>query len=392
MNVTQRQTAAVGDLPDSASVEISALLRLSGDAGPGLGAVDLPHAQKNCLRRCASHKANTARYVHWIGENQSLHKGDAVFNPVKLQRLSACGSFLQFRQYHTLTPPKTVLSNSGACKQHLHCPLCAIRRAAKTVRKFDEKCKALLKDNPNLELHFAVLTIENEADFDTAFDCVTQAVRDMFVNRRFNRYARDGVKRYVSFLDLDAALIDVVAGAYSVEVKRGTGSGKWHPHINLLLLIERTPEHDRKTGNWKLDYEKLRNEWEKLTGGKGKNVEIRLVTDFQEDKTVFVEIFKYAMKFSEMAFPDRYKAATALYRRNLSGSFGAFRGLDVDKDDTLEYADLPYLLLIYRYDARRTEYFLDRIEAKVPCKNETWGNIIPNIAQALQEGGLCCGE
>jgi len=181
-----------------------------------------------------------------------------------------------------------------------------------------------------------------------------------------------------------------------VEVKRGTGSDKWHPHVNLLLLVEKPSKDDIENKNWKLDYDKLRNEWEKLTGGKGKNVEIRLVTDFQEDKTVFVEIFKYAMKFSEMDFSDRYQAATALYRRNLSGSFGAFRGLDVDTDDTLEYADLPYLLLLYRYDARISDYLLDGIEAKIPFVQraeaftpEGTENIIEKAANALQEGGLC---
>lgn len=382
MNATQRQTAEIGVLPDSAAVEISALLSLAGyDNTPG-GFVDLPQAQRKCLRRCEAHKAKADAYVHWIKENKDLHAGNAIFNPTKLNRIASCGSILQFRQYHEAVPPKIVLTNSNDCKQHLHCALCAMKRAAKTVRKYHEKCKLLLNENPNLELHYAVLTIENKPDFGEAFDCVSKAVRTMFQNRNFGRYAKeDGVTRYNSFLN--AALIDVAAGAYSVEVKRGKKSGLWHPHINLLLLVE-------KGG---LDYDKVHDEWQKLTKQKKETqTRITLKDAFADDKKVFLEIFKYAMKFSEMNFEDRYATGTALYRRNLSGCFGDFRGLDVDNDNTLEPEDLPYLLLLYRYQARYRKYFLERIESKVPSKKETWGSIIVNTAKALQEGGLAVCE
>lgn len=395
MNTELRQTAEIGVLPDSAAVEISALLSLAGVGNTPVGFSDLPQAQKNCLRRCAAHKANIDGYARWISQTQNLHRGDAIFNPVKLNRLASCGSYLQFRQYHTLVPPKTVLVNSNACKQHLHCPLCALRRAAKMVRKFYEKCEVLTTINPDLELFYLVLTIENEADFDKTFEYVEKGVRGMFANRRFLRSALKGNKKNLYLLGKEAekkglgSLVDVTAGAYSIEVKRGSGSGLWHPHVNLLLLVEKPSKNDIENGKWNLNYHKVRAEWNELTGGKGRNIEMRRKEEFTDDKKIFAEIFKYAMKFSEMPFGDRYQAATALYRRNLSGSFGDFRGLDVDNDDSLELADLPYLELLYRYNASLFMYVLNRVESKVPSKQETWGNIIVNAAKALQEGGLC---
>jgi plasmid rolling circle replication initiator protein Rep len=378
MNATQRQTAEIGVLPDSAAVEISALLSLAGYDNTRGGSLNLPQAQRNCLRRCEAHKVKADAYVRWISQTQNLHAGNAIFNPTKLNRIASCGSILQFRQYHEADPPKIVLTNSNDCKQHLHCALCAMKRAAKTVRKYDEKCKILTTKNPDLELHFAVLTIENKPDFGEAFDCVSNAVRTMFQNRNFGRYAREGNTRHLRFLD--AALIDVAAGAYSIEVKRGKRSGKWHPHVNLLLLCEKG----------RLDYDKVHEEWQKLTKQeKETQTRITLKDAFADDKKVFLEIFKYALKFSEMSFEDRYATGTALFRRNLSGCFGDFRGLDVDNDNTLEPEDLPYLLLLYRYQARYRKYFLERIESKVPSKKETWGSIIVNVAKALEEGGLC---
>ena len=402
MNIQLRQTAEIGYIPDSAAVEISDLLSLAGVGNTPVGFSDLPQAQKNCLRRCAAHKANIDGYVRWISQTQNLHRGDAVFNPTKLNRIASCGSYLQFRQYHTLVPPKTVLTNSNACKQHAHCPLCALRRAAKMVRKYHEKCKILTDHNADLELFYLVLTIENEADFGGTFECVEKAIRGMFANRRDLRKARRGNKKNFYLFGEQAekkglgSFVDVTAGAYSIEVKRGSGSNKWHPHVNLLLLVEKPSKDDIEKGKWNLNYRKVRAEWNELTGGKGRNIEFRRKEEFTEDKQIFAEIFKYAMKFSEMAFGDRYQAATALYRRNLSGSFGDFRGINVDNDDNLEFEDLPYLELLYRYNAPLFMYVLDRIDSKIPFaqRAETFTpegteTVIERAANALQKGGLC---
>ena len=45
--------------------------------------------------------------------------------------LQACGNYLHFRHYYTVDQVR--LHAAHFCKQHLICPLCAIRRGSKTL-------------------------------------------------------------------------------------------------------------------------------------------------------------------------------------------------------------------------------------------------------------------
>ena len=69
---------------------------------------------------------------------------------------------------------------------------------------------------------------------------MTQARRD---------YLKDPVKRqHVEFAK-------AVGGVHSIEVKRGKGSGLWHPHVHMIWLCHEAP-----------DQAKLRQEWEGWAG------------------------------------------------------------------------------------------------------------------------------
>ena len=231
----------------------------------------------------------------------------------------------------------------------MFCPLCAIKREIKAVRTYWDKYQALLKDNPNLRLYYLVLTVENEADFEKTFDKVQKAARLLIERRKDAKRARNGNKanRYA----LNSAFAGVEAGAYSFEVGRGKGSGLWHPHVNFLLVAEN-----------RIDIRALRKEWKSLCKDRSRICRIKEING--DDRGAFIEIFKYALKFSAMAPGDRFHTATALYRRNLFGSFGAFRGLKVENEDSIELKDLPYLDLLYRYNSTLKSYILDSITAK----------------------------
>jgi hypothetical protein len=64
----------------------------------------------------------------------------------------------------------------------------------------------------------------------------------------------------------------------------------------------------------------------------------------------FLEVFKYALKFSEMSLEDNLHAFKVLSKRRLIYSLGLFWGIEEpDKLTDEEIKDQPYLELLYRY-------------------------------------------
>jgi hypothetical protein len=131
-----------------------------------------------------------------------------------------------------------------------------------------------------------------------------------------------------------------VAGAvWSYEIKRGTGSGEWHPHLHMIALAESIP-----------DAVQLAAEWKNITGD-SHIVDVRPIS--QEDPVSgFIEVFKYAVKFSDQPPADTVHAWLTLSGKRLLGSAGCFRGVVVPEellDDSEGLDDLPFVTLFYRY-------------------------------------------
>ncbi|MDK4667222.1 hypothetical protein QG060_10115, partial [Kingella kingae] len=121
------------------------------------------------------------------------------------------------------------------------------------------------------------------------------------------------------------------------EVKRGQGSGLWHPHVHMIWLCEDVPDKFR-----------LSQEWHNITG----DSYIVDVREFYGETIVegFLEVFKYALKFSDMALPDNWQAFETLKGKRLVDNFGLFRGVVVPEDLTDgELEDEPYLMMLYKF-------------------------------------------
>jgi hypothetical protein len=101
----------------------------------------------------------------------------------------------------------------------------------------------------------------------------------------------------------------------------------------------------------------LRAEWRAITGDSFV-VDVRPISQ-ADPVSGFLEVFKYAVKFSEMTPADTVAAWEALRGRRLIGSAGEFRGVEVP--DTLTDGSLddePFAELLYRY--LRAGYTLTR--------------------------------
>ena len=230
------------------------------------------HHEKR-VERLSAHKNRTLWMSYLVSAKQTL-------NPNQLYRYRNCHNYLLFRYYPHLQKKK--LHETKHCDIHLLCPMCAIRRAARQVQRYEEKVNILLKNSPKLKLYYVVLTIKNQENLISAFNHLTKSYRLLSERRRQAlHYKKTGKLSYA--YAKDSVFSNVVAGAYSIEIKRGENSGLWHPHMNLLLLTED-----------EISQESISKEWESITQD-SHIVHCEETSKNQTIKDALVEIFKYAL-------------------------------------------------------------------------------------------------
>ena len=233
--------------------------------------------------------------------------------------LGECGNYAVFRDYFTIG--ETRLSKICTCKKHLICPLCAIRRGAKALRVYLARVTALMAADALLRPYMVTLTVKNGPDLDERF-------RHLAGNLRAYHKRRKGKRQKGEVLKAKSAV-------WSYEF---TNKGKgWHPHVHAIWLCHVAP-----------DPFKLSEEWRQLTGD-SYIVDVRPV-DMSDPIGGFCEVFKYALKFSDLPNPERLTAYRTLKGKRLQDSFGDLRGLDVEPSDQDELLDeLPYIERLFYF-------------------------------------------
>lgn len=240
-------------------------------------------------------------------------------------KIAACGEYLAFKQYYTAG--KIRLSAANFCKVHLLCPLCAIRRGAKTLKAYLDRYQVISQENSGLKLSLVTLTVKNGDDLSERFDHLKKSLQTLLKRRR---RTLAGVRGWHSEFSKIAGLV----GSYEVTNK---GNG-WHPHAHMLVLHRE-----------RFDYAAMQAEWLKITG----DSHVLNVADAQhpdDPAQDFLEVFKYAVKFSDLTPSDNIEAFMVLHGRRLLFSAGLFWGVEVPEEMTDEALDdLPFVELIYRY-------------------------------------------
>ena len=237
-------------------------------------------------------------------------------------KVIGCGDYLQFRHYFTVDTVR--LHAAQFCKKHLLCPLCAIRRGAKALAAYLARWEAIQAQKPALRPFLVTLTVKDGPDLAERFKHLHTSQRELWKRKQRGR----------------GSSLDGVQGAvWSYEVKRGTGSGVWHPHLHMIALAEVEPNAER-----------LSREWHEITGD-SYIVDVRPIS--QEDPASgFIEVFKYAVKFSDQKPADTVHAWETLKGKRLLASSGCFRGVDVPDELTDDCSDLeclPFMDMLYRY-------------------------------------------
>lgn len=238
------------------------------------------------------------------------------------QSLRTCGNYLLFRDYYTVG--KVRLHAAKFCKKHLLCPFCAIRRGAKMVKSYLAKLAVIKDANPHLKAYLVTLTVKDGDDLSERFSHLYRSVQRL-------HKTRTGKGQHSEACKAEGAV-------WSYEFKRGKNSEKWHPHVHAVWLCNEAP-----------DAVQLSAEWKAITGDSF----IVDVTPFYDQEDVisgFLEVFKYAVKFSDLPLEDNWEGFQTLAGKRLIASFGLFRGVEVPEglaDESLD--DLPYVEMLYKF-------------------------------------------
>lgn len=323
---------------------------LAGDSFKGSdSAQNLP----NRISRYGKAKARALENCNWLAEyskslqgiigvsglnGSELHDSPEREDVEKLRSsLNDCSNWMVFHHYYTID--KVRLARGSFCKKHLMCPVCAIRRGAKSLKAYLDRFEVIRAENPDLKPYFLTLTIANGSDLKERIEHLQKSFKKYMKRKR----TADSLGR--GFCELNK----IHGGVFTYEFTYSEKNG-WHPHIHMVALCnpKDLPDFPIGSRNGKKKQEsRLSKEWLSVTGDS-------YIVDFRpiENDPVegFIEVFKYALKFSDLTPDKNYQAYSLLKGKRLQGSFGLFWGVqvpDVMTDDLFD--ELPYLELFYRY-------------------------------------------
>lgn len=249
-------------------------------------------------------------------------------------KLYDCASTMQWRHY-TQTET-TRLHRATSCKKHLLCPVCAIRRGAKTLRNYHERAMHLAGE---FDFYPMALTVKNGPDLWERF---------LHLKNAFKRLRQRGQKGYGVWAGVSGAV-------WSTEFTFSPSTG-WHPHLHILLAVPK--------GSARIRYgegSQLALDWLAVTGDS-------FITHVGENLSSsgdlaggLCEVLKYALKFSDLDLANNLHAYHTLRGKRLIQSSGCFFGLELPEDDDLneEPDDGPYIDLFFKYTStgyKRIQY------------------------------------
>lgn len=291
------------------------------------GVSEQPEGLPEKLRRYGTAKARNHEMAGFLVSSSNRAIADKLY---------ACGSYLRFRHY--IAHSQTRLIESRSCDYSLLCPLCAIRRGARTLRRYLERCQVIA---PAHDFYLVTLTVKNGPDLAERFHHLLSSWR------RINERAKKG---FGAFADASGAFT-------SIEFTKSEKG--WHPHMHMLWAMPKgTPPIRWGEGS------QLALDWLAATGDSfivhAERIEAAAVGDASASPAAVAaandplvaalcEVLKYAVKFGDLELADNYHAWQVLRGKRLTRSYGCFFGLEVPEQLDDDPLDGPYLDWLFRY-------------------------------------------
>lgn len=273
------------------------------------------------LRRYEPLKTRALDMVDYIGTLPPSKQKEGL-----RKSIHECGEFLLFRDYYEKHQVR--LHKANFCKNHLLCPLCALRRGVKYLQAYDKRFKAIKLQDPEINPYLVTYTVKDGPDLGERFRHLKNNMNLMKVRRK------EAARGSRPLIQMNKAL----GGVDSYEFKRGKNSGLWHPHNHGIWLCKERP--------WQTN---AQEEWKEITGDSF-IVDLRPI---DQNKTLlegFMEVFRYALKASTMPLTDQYEAAQVLKGKRLINSFGLFRGVEIPEALEDEPIDgTPFIEILFQF-------------------------------------------
>nr|CRY96508.1 hypothetical protein [uncultured prokaryote] len=258
-------------------------------------------------------------------------------------KLYQCGSYLRFRHY--MAHSQTRLIESRSCDVSLLCPLCAIRRGARMLRRYAERCQFIA---PAHDFYLVTLTVKNGPDLEERYHHLLSS---------WKRVVKRAAKGYGAFADASGAF-----GA--IEFTKGQDG--WHPHLHMIWAMPKgaTPVRYGRESQLGMDWLAATGDSfivhakriEEAAGEGTRSREGSTAADAANDPLIsaLCETLKYAVKFSDLDLADNLHAWQVLKGKRLTRSYGCFFGLEVP-DEPLDDQELdgPYIDMLYRFMGAR---------------------------------------
>lgn len=276
--------------------------------------------------------------------------------------VGGCGARLVMRHYETVGETRIKAVLPEFCRKRFLCSMCDAIRAGKTLGRYVDRVLTVLREEKwRCKCYLVTFTVKDGEDLAERVRKLRESYR--LVMKRRRRHLS------ISFRGKFTEAVKAIGGMQSVEVKRGSGSGMWHPHMHCVWICDEAPDESR-----------LRDEWHEITGDSWV-VDVRPFHSMESADGLNVatrdalgkdlcEVVKYSLKFSDMSFSDQWYASQVLRKAvramRLFGSFGRLWGLKEEKleVDTLISeldADLKFVDMLWDWSAEARQYALTNI-------------------------------
>jgi hypothetical protein len=341
---------------------------------------------KDRLDRYSRAKEHQKTVVEYIQQFPELSK--------EYDAMSGCGEILIFQRWIQTNFRK--LAGGFSCKKHLLCKPCAIRRDSRQIRDYSLKIQYILSEHPNWTPVLITRTVANGLDLLERFNHLGGTHKILMQCRR------DSLKKNTTARgrSVNSVMQYVHGSVGTYEFKRGKESGQWHPHIHEVAFLdpvfEFTPEYElgwhradggtfervKRLINVPLEFRsRLAQEYWMISGDSYivdvRRIEIfdlssftegvelpaqEISSDQQKVAKALCEVFKYALKFSDMPLEDQIHAYKILRGRRLIFSYGCLRGVKVPDnlvDQSRSELEIgPYVYELYKF--ANNEYYLSK--------------------------------
>lgn len=221
-----------------------------------------------------------------------------------------CADFQAWAWYADHKPH---LARTFLCRRPKLCPLCAKLKSVERAYNVSDLVKTTCASSGYL--YNFTLTVKDDISLPVSLDRL-----DNFRGLMKNHIENIKHGKYLSYTELSK----ILGYFLKLEIKRGSGSGSWHPHYHGMIYTLQ-----------KIDYEKFRNELNSLDGENHSN-KITLMKRDDEEKFMLgiLESVKYMCKFSanENFMSDLWEIYQVTYRKRMFYKYGIFRDLDEEKE------------------------------------------------------------